>query len=202
MPLSGNFIFDLDDNIIESRLTVKDTSFLKGKWVHVVALRNVQTKKIMLYANGILQGETNDNSGDISEAEDLFVGYSPEKQSFINGALDDIRFYNYALSKNEINELAGISTGINATSFESKIHIYPNPAKDYIILKLSDHTQSSPHITIIDIAGKSVKVDLDIIKIINENRLRINIGGLKNGSYFCLVATDRDFMIEKFIVIN
>jgi hypothetical protein len=201
-PLSGNFILDLDDNSVESMLTVKDTAFLKGKWVHVTAVRNVQTKKIMLYANGVLQGETNDNSGDISEAEDLFIGYSPEKQSFMNGALDDIRFYNYALSKNEINELAGISTVINAKTFKREINIYPNPAKDYFVIKLSDHTLSPPHIKIFDIVGKPVKIDLDIIKVSNENQLRINISGLKNGSYLCLVTTDSDFTIKKFTVIN
>ncbi len=109
----SNFRFSVDDNKTKSKLEIRDTKIATGEWVHIAAVRDTAADKLRLYRNGRLRKTVPDNSGDISSPEeDLYIGAAKGEyravgrmSNFFKGTLDDIRIYNYALSKDEIKTI-------------------------------------------------------------------------------------------------
>lgn len=168
---NGEVRFAIDDNIIKSRVIVSNTHFVTGDWIHVVAIRNTSQNKLLLYANTILKGGANDETGDISQTEDLYIGVSPdEANTNLKGCLDDIHIYNYALKEEEINEIYNLNpTAIeqknnNRSPIEFKIMSYPNPFNS--VVKLYYSLPEAGHVTIqiLNIRGRMVKEILNQFK--------------------------------------
>jgi len=116
----------------KDELATSGTPFFTGKWVHVVAVRDVATKKLQLYMNGSLVTSTNitkSNSG-IGEASALIIGNigeleflaSTNKPAPYKGMLDEVRLYNYVLSSAEINALTQVKNTQSVTfaAFDNK----------------------------------------------------------------------------------
>ncbi|MBD3649701.1 MAG: LamG domain-containing protein, partial [Alcanivorax sp.] len=99
---SGEVRFAIDDDKTKSRVVLPDTDFVTGEWVHVVAIRDTGKDELRLYADGKQKGAAPDESGDISQAEGLFIGGSTDEGSFFDGFLDDVRIYDRVLTEPEI----------------------------------------------------------------------------------------------------
>lgn len=99
-----------------------------------------------IFVNGtekITINETGSNKGyhdDFSFIGAKQVSGSPK--NFFKGKLDEIRIYNRVLSDTAIQTLYSSYniTGINDIE-NSKISIYPNPAKDYIIINTGNYSE-------------------------------------------------------------
>ncbi len=95
-------------NIFGGKSVDSVTALTLGAWHHIVAVYDGATAKI--YINGQF-GTSKSASGDVSDSSGvLYFGYNPDRawesvQNFINGHLDEIRWYNRALSASEIQEL-------------------------------------------------------------------------------------------------
>jgi hypothetical protein len=91
----GTVIFNLGDGSSVQTISNNYGSELLGKWVYLVATWDGQTMK--QYINGELQPNANFFSGSISSSTDnLIIGEG------LTGKIDDVRLYNYALSKEDI----------------------------------------------------------------------------------------------------
>lgn len=79
---------------------------LRGVWYHFVAIYDGAQHK--LYVNGELQ-DTQTGSFHPNLEEPIYIGKknSDEKRFWFHGVLDDVRFYNRALTDNEVLELYG-----------------------------------------------------------------------------------------------
>ena len=107
----GVLRFAVDDNSNKTELTISDNSpFLTGDWVHVVAVRNTENDKLMLYRDGELVGEKTDGTnGSIATELPLIIGNSSILTAPFKGMLDEVKIFNYSLSGPEILSL---NTGI------------------------------------------------------------------------------------------
>ena len=78
--------------------------FTKGEWCMMVVQRQGETFRI--YRNHILYGESLENfyGGTLGETLDLVMSAYPHR---FKGAIDDLRFYNRALTQQEIDLLKG-----------------------------------------------------------------------------------------------
>jgi len=116
------FRFAIDDDKNKDELQIGGAPFFTGQWVHVVALRDVTTKKIQVYLNGVMVKEMTTKALGIGEASDLIVGNIGELEFLTSanapapyrGALDELRVYNYALTPTEITAL--LNTRLEATT--------------------------------------------------------------------------------------
>jgi hypothetical protein len=99
---SGNVRFSIDDDSVKSRIELPDSDFVTGKWVYVVAIRDTAKDELRLYANGELKGSAQDETGDISQDEDLNIGGTVDENSFFDGFIDEVAIYNRVLSDEEI----------------------------------------------------------------------------------------------------
>ncbi len=75
-----------------------------GVWHHVAVVREGSASR--LYIDGVLVDSSNRGVGDLSNSANLAFGAKDTGNSdFLNGSIDDIRFYSRALTAQEISEL-------------------------------------------------------------------------------------------------
>lgn len=116
----------------KDELQVNGVPFFTNNWTHVVVVRDVTNKKLLMYMNGALAGSiaiSKANSG-IGEASALVLGNIGEleflattnKPAPYKGMLDEVRVYNYVLSTSEITTLANAKNKqtINFAAIEGK----------------------------------------------------------------------------------
>ena len=107
LELEGNNIrFAVDDNISKSAVTADNTDFLTGEWVHVVVVRDRESKSLRIYRNGVLVKEERDYTlNSLTQTDPLIIGNSAELAAPFKGGLDEVKLFNYALSPSEIGGL-------------------------------------------------------------------------------------------------
>ena len=78
--------------------------FTNNKWVHVVITRDMPTRTVKMYKNGVLVGSTTWTSArdPVSGSSSLYFGYG--YSAYFIGTLDEIRLYNRPLSDTEIQD--------------------------------------------------------------------------------------------------
>lgn len=85
------------------------TNVNDGKWHHVVFVVDRDTQKEKLYIDNALEDRASISSvGDIDTAFDLHLGgtaYPSTPIDFLDGRLDQVRIYDHALSKSQIERL-------------------------------------------------------------------------------------------------
>lgn len=86
------------------------TAVNTGSWVHICFTRN-SSKLITIYVNGVSDGSGSDTMGTSLTVGNHFVGSDPGNSGFqgvaING-IDDLRFYNVALTQPQVAALAAM----------------------------------------------------------------------------------------------
>lgn len=104
--------FSVDDDATKSQLSTSNAAFFTGEWVHIVAIRDIETNKLKLYLNGDLVTTQTDGTGEIGNEETLHIGNCTKNDTNFPGLIDEFRMYNYALSESDIKSL--FETGTNA----------------------------------------------------------------------------------------
>ena len=85
------------------------------------------------------------------------------------------------------------STGINARLMGS-ISLYPNPASNYVDVRVSDNDIAVSRLEVYDVYGKLIN-EVEVI----ENPTRINVENLASGMYFVKVITNDGVATKNFI---
>ena len=77
---------------------------------------------------------------------------------FFNGNIDDIAIWNRFLDSNEIKSIySGSTANVQNKNSNSTIKVYPNPAKDHLVIDLGNSPSVAGYeINIFDVTGKSV----------------------------------------------
>ena len=105
------FSFIVDDNINKSAIEVSAAPILAGDWVHVVAVRDREDKKLKIYFDGELQKSTDagdilyngvDQTGSITNERELIIGDSFRRDNPLAGEIADVRIYRRALTESQV----------------------------------------------------------------------------------------------------
>jgi unsaturated rhamnogalacturonyl hydrolase len=201
--------FAIDDNSTKSSLAVPNTNFVTGKWVHVVAIRDVENKILKLFANNELQGTLTDNTGDISQNEDLFFGLSPdETNTNLKGSLKDIRFFNYAIRDSLISALYsdGITTvhekENNILQENIYLEIYPNPFNITTRMKYKVLKKGHVQIIIYNITGQKIITLLNEVKALGEYEIPFNADKFSSGLFLVHLKSGSQNITKKILLIK
>ncbi|MHC4734168.1 MAG: LamG-like jellyroll fold domain-containing protein, partial [Planctomycetota bacterium] len=118
LKFDGEFRFAIDDDTDKTVCAVDESVIAIGDWLHVTAIRNRTDDKMYIYANGELVAEQSDatelsidSPGElmsIAAAQKEGGSYVEEIGHWFNGQLDDMRFYNCALTEGNARFLAGV----------------------------------------------------------------------------------------------
>ncbi|WP_205502912.1 LamG-like jellyroll fold domain-containing protein [Rufibacter psychrotolerans] len=106
--------FAIDDDVNKDELQASGLPFFTGDWVHVVAIRDAASKKLLLYLNGsLVKEQTGVKAVGIGEASALIIGNigeleflsSANQPAPYKGMLDDLKIFNYSLTDQEVMAL-------------------------------------------------------------------------------------------------
>jgi hypothetical protein len=118
----GSFFWDYGG--IKNRLFVENVN-PDQSWEFFVCYVDSKRKKIGMFKNNKLILES-DNSNKYIQDSSKTLNIGMGKDGFYNGTLDDIRFYNRILTKEEISELYGVKNKISFSSEpENLVQIIP-----------------------------------------------------------------------------
>lgn len=91
------------------------------------------------------------------------------------------------------------NTGVEET-IENQFTLWPNPAKDYLQLTLSENSANIKGVKIVDVSGREIlSFNQDIIK---DKRAVLPVESLVNGVYFVVVETDKGTWKNKFVKVQ
>ena len=99
-----------------------------GKWVHLTYIFSNSQQKAQLYANGVLITTKDGFSQDFTSinSQDLYLGKFSDSWFPLNGALDEVRIYNRAITTAEVTALyqqGAIPTGNSIYSYIKDIAV-------------------------------------------------------------------------------
>ncbi len=88
---------------------------------------------------------------------------------------------------------ADITTSVSRQISSDKFLIFPNPAKDFITIDISEIEQGMI-LTIINVNGQDI-----IKKEISDSKTQLNISDLQCGIYFAKIQTNKKCVVKKFV---
>jgi len=163
-----------------------------GGWHHLVTTFDL-SKTSKVYIDGVLKNTVLQNGWNTSvNNNEFWLGslFAAGSSTF-NGAIDDLKIYNYALGQDDITSLYTNNTlsSPNFTQNNLKLSIYPNPATDVLNIELESELKS---IEIYSLQGQ---------KVITSSQKQINISSLSKGMYLVKVTNaDNNSASQKLIV--
>lgn len=93
-----------------------------------------------------------------------------------------------------------VSTGLVQLKGETRIGVYPNPAKDFAVVGIRLNNSSVVDINIYDVTGKVVYSQKGAQVAQGENEIRINTSEFANGAYNIVVSTNEGLLKDKLII--
>lgn len=187
----GTLYFGVDDDVTKSLAEVSATSYFDGNWHHVVAVRDVENAKLLLYIDGELKASANDATGAIDGSEALVIGnVNVNFDSPFIGSIDEFTLYNDALTELEIKSKYehGV-TAIEEIAAQERedVVVYPNPFKDRFTVTLPQST-GTVKVEIYSLSGALVySNDLTVSGGMIEVK---GLDDLPAGVYNCAVIAD------------
>jgi len=149
-------------------------------------------------------GEYNEVDGWMDTGIAIYDGSDWSHYSTLNSELPSDTVYQIAVDDNGTKWIGtdqGLAAfnenGLLSTTDHSKLLddtvLFPNPAKDFITLKLPEGFQYSK-VDILNIQGKTIQSNS-----FNTNRNQVDVSQFSAGIYFVNIQTDRNRVTKKFI---
>ncbi|MGS2741267.1 LamG-like jellyroll fold domain-containing protein [Sinomicrobium sp. M5D2P17] len=106
----GRLTFAIDDGRTKTDVSASvsnssSSPLFTGEWKNIVAVRDRGADQIRLYMDGIKIAEKTDATASIGKTDPLKLGNSEENKPF-RDLMDEVKLYNYALTEEEIVQLA------------------------------------------------------------------------------------------------
>ena len=145
-----------------------------------------------IYKNGILLGSQAMVWNTINNSDVFRIGIGVGGEFWLNGALDDLKIYNYALSQTEITNLYNNNT-LSSSDFTQnnlEVKLYPNPVNDILNIETTLDIKS---IEFFNIQGR---------KVLESNQKQINVSDLASGMYLVKIQDLENNSVSKKIIIK
>ncbi|MEW6469330.1 MAG: T9SS type A sorting domain-containing protein [Bacteroidota bacterium] len=75
------------------------------------------------------------------------------------------------------------------------LSVYPNPANDYVFIELKDRTALSTTVSVFDLNGKQVR-----LQISDADKIKIDVSDLPPGIYLAEVQSGRSKAVRKVVI--
>lgn len=186
--------FSLTSNQINNYAWANDlthaTSIPLNTWKHLVVTFDSTTDVASIYLNGVLVTSAVKSAWNTSSLVDFYLGASPNSGDFFNGAVDDLKIFNYALNQTEISNLYSFNM-LTASSFNQnnlEANLYPNPVEDILNISLESQMIFAEVFTV---QGQ---------KVLESSLNQINLSGLTSGIYLIKITDENNAVVTKKIL--
>ena len=159
-------------------------------WVHYVFTYDGTVSKI--YKNGVVLGTNTIPFNTINNGDLFRLGLTESGgQNYFNGAVDDLKIYNYAISDADVLSLFSNNTlashEFNLQNLQATL--YPNPTTDAFTIEMENEVKS---IEIYSLQGQ---------KVLSSNSKDVSVSGLSKGMYLVQIVDENNAIaIQKLIV--
>lgn len=175
--------------LIASISATANTTCVNGAWYHYVFTYDGNVLKI--FKNGVLISTSGTVTLTTVNNNNLF-SIGAGHYGSLNGAVDDLKIYNYALNATEVSNLYNNNT-LSSSDFSQnnlEVKLYPNPVRDILNIDIENDIQS---IEIYNIQGQ---------KVLSSNQKQINVSDLATGMYMVRIQDVDNSIATKKIVIK
>ncbi len=210
-------------NLVVGTTSFNSDSLLHpGAWVHVAGVYNRANKTMEIYINGTLatgfsyngfgpygpQGQPSQNTADCavcvlnsmpSTATQIGLMGGTISTNF-KGVLDDILFYNRALSGTEVGKIYTATGGPNAIEETAGAHhfkVFPNTGSGLFTVAMDETIAERGGLKVYNVQGQLVMEQ----KSLSENQA-LDLSALSNGNYLVKLETEAGFYTQKVSVIK
>ena len=188
-----------------STVSVSGVVLFTNEWVMVTAVRDRDDQTLKIYHNDQLLGTAPDKSYNVTSKADLLIGTNAALADFLNGQIDEIRLFNYALTQAEIQQLYGEVTGIEDTgpvprSFE--LTNYPNPFNNSTLVKYSIPKAGNVEIDLYNMLGQKVAILVKSRLTAGTHTFNFDAGSLSSGIYIFRLQADDRSILRKIILLR
>ena len=177
-------MFGYGDNLSVASANTNNT------WYHFVYTYDGTNAKI--YKNGALLTTVAKTWNTLNNSNVFKLGIGVGNEYLFNGAIDDLKIYNYALNASQVGELYSNNT-LSSSDFSQnnlEVALYPNPVNDLLNIETALEIQS---IEIYNIQGQ---------KVMSSNQKQINVSDLAAGVYMVRIQDADNNIATKKIVIK
>ena len=210
---SGEVRLAVDDNVTKTQLGVDITSIWpSNEWAQLVCVRDVNAKTLRLYLNGQPIGESEDlTENDIaSDSLPLLVGINYQGLSKLNGQLDDIRIFNYALSDNAVKSMfdeSGIVVSVDpeegiVPDKYALLQNYPNPFNPSTKIQFQIRREGHVTMSVYNMLGQLVTKLVDENLKVGNHAVTFNATNFASGVYFYRIEVNDFSQVKKMMLIK
>ena len=168
-----------------------------GKWTHVAL--TISETATCLYVDGGKVAESNAITISQTDFKPIlnYIGRSQYPDPMFNGYIDDFRVYNYALTDNNVAQLAGTFSDIkNLTDNKQRYTLFPIPANNSFQIKCDIPSNAKAQIIMNNMDGRTV---LDMQADFN-NTVELNSSNLASGIYLIKIIDGESTFMKKIII--
>lgn len=173
-----------------ANLETTDTNS-SNTWIHYVCTYDGTTAKV--YKNGVLFSSGAKTFNTVNNSNLFRLGISEGGlTNYFNGAIDDLKIYDYVLNDTEIASLYANNT-LSSSDFaknNKEINLFPNPANDFLNIETTLDLKS---VEIYTIQGQ---------KVVESNQKQINVSNLVEGIYLVKIKDSENNEVTKKIIIK
>ncbi len=179
------------------------SDFEENRWYHVAAIYNGMD--CLVFVDGQLEGFTPYSGLINTTSYDLVLGQSLPDQTGFNysGLIDNLRLYNYGISYPQLREiyegeLSEVAEDMNKDVF----NIYPNPAKNKLVLNLRTEPSLAVSFSMFSLSGQKIiasTLTTDYQGIANRE---LDLSHIKPGAYILKITSQSAAYSKKLIIRN
>jgi fibronectin type 3 domain-containing protein len=189
----GGMRFGIKNNGTEQQLNT--TVLPTYKWSHVAVTMNATG--VSLYVNGVLA--TTSSAVTIRPTDFKpclnYIGRSQSSYPLFYGMIDDFRIYNYALSANEVADLAGSLSNITETNANRNLSIFPVPASDKVQVSYSNGTDAEcSTLRVFNMKGQQV-LQKELVQT-----TELDVSSLPSAIYMLKLTNSKETVVQKLTV--
>lgn len=144
-----------------------------------------------IYKNGVLLSTVAKTWNTINNNDLFKLGVGIGGEFEFNGAIDDLKIYNYVLSDADINTIYTTNFLLNSQNFNQnnlEATLFPNPVQDVLNISIENTINS---VEIFTIQGQ---------KVMQSNESTINMSSLNSGIYLVKIIDENDAISTKKII--
>ncbi len=163
-----------------------------GTWYHLVLVYDGVNSRI--YRNGVLLSESAKSWNTINNSDLFRLGLTENgSPNYLNGAIDDLKIYNYAVSAADVTSLYNNNTVLGTDSFQSgqlQAVLYPNPTSDAFTIEMESKVKS---VEIYSLQGQ---------KVMASTSKSANVSHLTKGIYLVRIEDENQAVTKQKLIIK
>jgi hypothetical protein len=160
-------------------------------WVHYVCTYDGTTAKV--YKNGVLFSSGAKVFNTVNDSNIFKLGTAETgATSYFNGAIDDLKIYNYELTAAQVGQLYTNNSLLSSSDFSKnnlKVSLYPNPVNDILNIETETEIKS---VEIYNLLGQKIK---------SAQSRKVSVSDLSNGTYMVRVQ-DTNNAVETMKIVK